>query len=321
MSFPFWLKVCAALLIGLLFGFLARVFQKRLPVSSNRRPVEEPLSRQVEIDGFRVHYQQLGLGPSLLLVHGIGSSIFCWRFLVRRLSKSFRVTVLDLPGFGASDKLPDADYGLDAQTERLAKFMETLSLGPSFVVGCSMGGAISLWLAKRYPDLVTRLAVIAPAAHRKVVFFDTRPLLGLVRTVGNVFVTPYLIEKIYRRVVSRQDLVTTTAIAEYYRPFSESKEAAICFWKANELLRDARMPEALATLTQDVLVLYGQRDKMVRSQYLNEIVQVLQTRIEGRAELALHPDGGHHLMEDEPDFVLGKLNVFFSADTESRSKS
>ncbi|MEZ4873623.1 MAG: alpha/beta fold hydrolase [Bdellovibrionales bacterium] len=80
-------------------------------------------------------------------MHGLGASVYIWRFIFKPLAKYFRVTALDLPGFGRSSK-PIADYGLDAQSDRLLTALDRLDIKTAHFVGSSMGGALSLWLAK-----------------------------------------------------------------------------------------------------------------------------------------------------------------------------
>jgi len=301
------IKIIIAVLIGALFGYLYRVFSRRRLGTQ----FEVAKGKFVQVDGLNVHYIQEGLGPDLLLVHGIGASIFCWRRIFGKLTKKYRVTAIDLPGFGQSDKDSELDYGLDAQTKRLARIIETLKLEPCFIVGCSMGGALALWLQKERPDLVRKAAVIGPAAHREIVFINTRKLEPLVRLIGHRLVTPYIIEKIYRRIVTNQNLVTATAIDQAFRPYAENRETVMCFWKAHETLRDARLPQSLREIKGEVLVLYGQADRAVRRRYIDDILANLE-----RGSLLLHPSGGHHLMEDEPDFVTENLQLFLGSTSE-----
>jgi pimeloyl-ACP methyl ester carboxylesterase len=241
-------------------------------------------------------------------VHGIGASHFCWRLVFRELTKIYRVTAIDLPGFGGSDKNVALSYDLDAQTKRLARIVEALELSPAYVLGCSMGGLLGLWLQKTRPDLVKGLAVIAPAAHKKIVFMNTKPLTTVVSLLGMTFVTPYTIHMIYRRITTKKDLGTAAVINEYFRPYAKDKSALICFWKAQEALRDTRLPEELSTISQPVLIMYGSKDLMVRQRHLQEMLRYLPS-----AKLVEHPTGGHHLMEDDPDFVTENIKGFFGA--------
>lgn len=294
-------KIFLAVIFGAIIGYLFRVFSKRrLGVAFD---IASP--QQIQISGTSVNFVQAGQGPDLLLIHGIGASIFCWRLVFRGLSRKFRVTAIDLPGFGASEKNPNLKYDLDSQVDRVAEFIQKLGLAPVNILGCSMGGAIALWLGVRHAHLINKIVTISPAAHHDIVWFNTRPLTKLVGVIGHRISTPYFIEKLYRRVVSRQELVTFLNINEYFRPYSTDRNAPICFWKAHDTLRDPRLPDQLKQLDNECLILYGEKDKLVRRKFTNEISRVLR-----RGKLVLHPTGGHHLMEDEPDFVIASVSEF-----------
>ena len=62
----------------------------------------------------KVHYRELGSGPPLLLVHGLMTASYSWRYVAPKLAETYRVIVPDLPGAGASDKVVGKTYSLDA---------------------------------------------------------------------------------------------------------------------------------------------------------------------------------------------------------------
>lgn len=99
---------------------------------------------------------------TLLLLHGFGESLFTWRSLVDPLAARHRVIAIDLPGFGGSGK-PDASYGLEAMTGRLADFLDRWTSGPVIAIGHSMGGALAAALALARPGRVVAAVLIAPA--------------------------------------------------------------------------------------------------------------------------------------------------------------
>ena len=304
----FIFSVILAFVTAFVLGTLYRRWREKRALG---HPLQLAKSKRLMVDGVQIHYIQEGRGHDLLLVHGIGASKFCWRLIFQKLTANYRVTAIDLPGFGDSEKNPDLDYGLDAQTDRLAAFVEKLHLNPVHVVGCSMGGAIGLWLAKSYPNLVEKLCVIAPAADHRIVWFNTGRALGFVKFFGKSLTSRYLIEKAYKRVVEKPEHFTKEVIDEYYRPYEKDKNAPTTFWKAQETLRDKRLPDALKVLKTPTLVLYGEKDKQVKRRNIDHLMQAVS-----HARLALHPKGGHHLMEDEPDFVLNEIESFFNTTKE-----
>lgn len=101
-------------------------------------------------------YRVWGSGPPLLLVHGLMTSSYSWRYALEPLGQHYTLYVVDMPGAGSSS-MPAAHYAAEALSDVLAAFIDSLRLGPCSVVGNSMGGYICMWLAMRRPSLVKKL--------------------------------------------------------------------------------------------------------------------------------------------------------------------
>jgi len=127
--------------------------------------------------------------PALLFIHGAGCGSLHFAELVRILGRERRVVALDLPGHGASaafaDRPDDAEL-LDRYVEVIADFGERIGLGRFVFAGHSMGGALGLLYALRYPDRLAGLALLATSAVLRVSralmtmfdeHFDTLPLM------------------------------------------------------------------------------------------------------------------------------------------------
>jgi pimeloyl-ACP methyl ester carboxylesterase len=96
-------------------------------------------------------------------VHGLGGSSTNWTDLAGQLAPSAAGLSSDLPGFGFSEPLDGFSFSLLAHTEVVAGLIEQRACGPVHLLGNSMGGAVSLLLAARRPDLVRTLTLISPA--------------------------------------------------------------------------------------------------------------------------------------------------------------
>jgi len=112
------------------------------------------------IHGHRRAYRQLGSGPALLLLHGIGDSSQTWAPLMRRLARHYTVIAPDLLGHGESDK-PRADYSVAAYANGMRDLMEVLGIERATVVGHSLGGGVAAQLAYQYPERCERLVLVA----------------------------------------------------------------------------------------------------------------------------------------------------------------
>ncbi|HZJ29635.1 MAG TPA: alpha/beta fold hydrolase, partial [Solirubrobacterales bacterium] len=99
---------------------------------------------RIDLEGARsVNYVDIGEGPPILFVHGLGGCWQNWLENIPSFALSNRVVAPDLPGFGASP-MPDWDISMPAYGRAVAELCERLELGPeTVVVGNSMGGFIS----------------------------------------------------------------------------------------------------------------------------------------------------------------------------------
>jgi len=101
--------------------------------------------------------------PAVLLVHGLGNNAHRdWRATVPALTPKFRVALLDLPGFGASETLAQG-YSFDGLAGALLEVTGRLGLKRFHLVGHSLGGAVSLYFAQQQPGLIDRLVLVDAA--------------------------------------------------------------------------------------------------------------------------------------------------------------
>lgn len=107
-------------------------------------------------------YYEGGTGKTVLLVHGFSSNKELWFAVGQKLSKRFHVIIPDLPGWGASTRMPGANYNIDHQAARLHEFLVALNLKDVTLVGHSMGGAITGVYAAQYPERLKGLVLISP---------------------------------------------------------------------------------------------------------------------------------------------------------------
>lgn len=144
----------AVALVVLVAAVLIRVQAARQEAAAEA--AYPPEGQFVDVDGVRVHLVQEGEGPDVVLLHGAGGSTrdFTYQF-VDRIKDRYRVTVIDRPGLGYSDRL--RDYGLfsrAAETPRdQARLLQAaaalVGVETPIVLGHSFGGAVALAWADR----------------------------------------------------------------------------------------------------------------------------------------------------------------------------
>src|SRR4051812_43571302 len=104
--------------------------------------------------GIRLHYQQVGEGPDVVMVHGITGHLAIWHLRTApALADDFRITTYDLRGHGYSDA-PPSGYSPDAMATDLIELLDALEIERPVIVGHSYGADIALYHAARHPERV-----------------------------------------------------------------------------------------------------------------------------------------------------------------------
>jgi pimeloyl-ACP methyl ester carboxylesterase len=115
-------------------------------------------------DGTRLAWLDAGgHGPPVLLLHGLAGYVGEWRDTAQALTHHHRVIALEQRGHGRSERLP-RDLARSAYVSDAVALLEHLQLGPTALVGQSLGGHTAFLVAARRPDLVSALVVAEASA-------------------------------------------------------------------------------------------------------------------------------------------------------------
>ncbi|NEN23333.1 alpha/beta hydrolase [Cryomorpha ignava] len=122
-----------------------------------------PVKKITVSNGIEIAYMDEGNGTeTIIFVHGLGSYAPAWKKTVAGLSKNYRCIAIDLPGYGKSSK-GNFSGSMTFYAAVISEFAEALNLDNIVLAGHSMGGQISIIAALKYPELVSKLVLIAPA--------------------------------------------------------------------------------------------------------------------------------------------------------------
>jgi 2-hydroxy-6-oxonona-2,4-dienedioate hydrolase/4,5:9,10-diseco-3-hydroxy-5,9,17-trioxoandrosta-1(10),2-diene-4-oate hydrolase len=124
----------------------------------------ENTSRFVQAGETRVHYHEAGTGPVLLCIHGGAPGAFGWGNFGRNLaalSRHFRTLIVDLPGYGLSDKPAIQGPRTRFYARTFRDMMDALHIPQAHVLGMATGGTVALKMAIDDPERIDRLVVVS----------------------------------------------------------------------------------------------------------------------------------------------------------------
>jgi len=113
---------------------------------------------KVKANNFNINYDKQGTGEPLILIPYLTADHACYAFQVAEYAKHFTCISLDLRGTGESDK-PEGAYSTEVLADDVAAFMQALGIPRAHISGLSLGAAVGMWVAGKYPDSVTSLSL------------------------------------------------------------------------------------------------------------------------------------------------------------------
>jgi pimeloyl-ACP methyl ester carboxylesterase len=270
----------------------------------------------IDAAGREIFVREAGVGAPALFVHGLGGNSTNWTDLMWMLSDRLHGIAPDLPGFGRSGPNPDGDYGPRAQAQVLAALIRERFAEPVHLFGNSMGGAISVQLAARHPDLIRSVTLISPALP-DLLPMRTNIQLPVIAIpgVGQAIATRLAKLPPEQRVRATLNIVYADPSCVPAERVAEAQEEVRLLaekpW-AGEAFQSAlrgilatffdRGPEAPWKLAErirvPVLLVYGQRDKLVRHRAARRASRhFLHCRV------MVLPHSGHVAQMEHPEMV------------------
>lgn len=155
-----------------------------------------------------VRYIDEGKGRAIVLLHGFLESVDMWKDFVEKLSGSYRVIAIDLPGHGQTGCLGYV-HSMDLMGECVKHVLKLLKIRKALFVGHSMGGYVSLAIAEKHPDDVKGICLFhsSAAADNELKKKDRDRLIELVKYSKKDFVKnliPNLFAKENKKKLSKE---------------------------------------------------------------------------------------------------------------------
>jgi pimeloyl-ACP methyl ester carboxylesterase len=224
------------------------------------------------------------------------------------MPEGHRVVVVDLLGFGKSDRPALASLSATAHADRLKLVMDDLGIDAACVVGHGMGGAIAQAIALNAPSRITRLCLVNSTA------FDAWPrgaariarLLAAIPALGRAAGAPLLAGLVHGSLLKgfADEQSGRHALDNYLRAFTMrlGVDALVSQLRVINDPSVAALGARLAGIAQPTSIVWGARDPWLDLQ----IGERLRDAIPG-ATLDVIPDAGHFSPEDAPALVAAAV--------------
>ena len=246
-----------------------------------------------------VNAAQSGNGPALFLFHSLLSDRASFDAIVPRLSRSFRVIVPELPGFGGSNAVTG---GLAAVADRMAEVVsEARGDGDTIVLGNGYGGFVALQMAIRHPGIATRLVLAdCGAAFSEAGREAFRNMAAVSKTRGLQAITDVAMRRLFAPEFQAQhpELMRDRRDA-FLRTNPEVLQAAC------EALAELDLRPQLEQVRIPVLVLVGEHDEATPPPMSRELAAGLPN-----ARLKIIPGCAHVPQLQSPQLFLEAIGDF-----------
>ena len=214
----------------------------------------------MDVGGPLIHYVEDGVGEPLVLLHGLGFSLYTWRHNRDALAERHRVLALDLPGCGYSTLPRVRPASCEAMAGYLKVFLDNLAIDRAALCGAGEGGVYALELACRCPDRVRALILCSPGSL-------TRQFPLPVRLLASQRLGPLALRLMRREHVERHLLwcyfneidVDRTMVRQVHQPL-ENPETATALLRLLQAYDDSYVHERLRGLAIPTLLLWGEND-------------------------------------------------------------
>ncbi len=257
-----------------------------------------------------------GDGPPLLLLHGYADSADTWRAMLDRFGAAGRAAAaLDLRGFGTADPLDPLGLLMPQWDQMVAAAVSELAAehgSEVFVVGNSLGGALSLRAAERGDLPVAGIVPIAPAGLHMASWFSAIEGEWLVRIlrlspvpVPDLIVKP-IVGRVYRTLAFGDPGGADAGVVETFTGHISSFARSMGVLDiGRRLLPELDDPFELDRIDCPLLLIWGERDRMVFTTGAERVLRTVDY-----SDIEVIPDCGHCPQVEVPDLLAELLLGF-----------
>lgn len=214
---------------------------------------------KIKIQELNINYIQYGEGKDILLLHGWGQNIEMMKPIGDNFSNRFRITILDLPGFGNSEE-PKETWNIEKYSDMLENFIKKVEIKKPIIMGHSFGGRIAIRYSSRNP--IEKLVLFgSPCIRIKETLPISVKILKKLKTLPGLnsigeYMKKYIGSRDYKAAspIMRQTLVEV--VNEDLSKFArEIEEPTLLIWGENDTEAPVRDAQELEKIMLDAALI------------------------------------------------------------------
>jgi len=265
----------------------------------------------VKVDEANLHVVMKGKGRPVVLIHGNPGSCQDWSRLYVPIATRYRAVAFDRPGHGHSERPNHRPITVEVQAEMLRATLTQLGLERPIVVGHSWGGSLALVYALQFPDEISGVVLLAPAAYESddgVSFLSKLPGWPVIGDVLNFLFTPLLSAWLVRTDIAKAfapDPVPKKYLRHVLAEWTRPKK--VKWYSVDDALLNESLPkfaDRYPEINVPVVIVTGDADQIVPAEQNAERLY----RALPRSHLNLLPQTGHQIPFTRPEAVLAAID-------------
>ncbi len=267
------------------------------------------IGRHVIAAGLKTNYLEAGEGEPVVLIHGSGPGVTAyanWRLAIPVLSQKYRVLAPDIAGFGYTERKADTQYNLDFWVRHLVEWLDATGVKKARFIGNSFGGALTLAIASRHPELVERFVLMGSAG----VEFEMTPGLdavwGYEPSVENM--RKAVMSFVYDTSAMTDDLIKSRYEASIRPGFHESYSRLFEAPRQRHIKALATPEDQIRKIKQRALIVHGRDDRIVPLSNSYKLHSLLE-----HSDLHVFGECGHWTQIERKDQFLKLVMDFFAS--------
>ena len=239
------------------------------------------VNMKINVKDIEVNYIQYGKGKDLVLLHGWGQNIEMMKPLGDRLEDSYRITIIDLPGFGESDE-PKEVFGVEDYCVVVEEILKKLKVKKPTMIGHSFGGRVSIIYASR--NEIDKLILFGSPCirHEEKLSLKVKTLKTLKKVPGlnklENFAKKHIGSRDYKNASEMMRKILVETVNKDLTNYAKMIESpTLLIWGDNDLEEPVENAQELEKIMKDAgLIVFPNSSHYAYLENINQVVKIIK---------------------------------------------